>query len=300
MKAFLIGTPKHSNIGDHAITIAELNFLKDCGLEDITEIVAFDFSYREKVNRDSLIFLHGGGNMGDEYYWEEEYRRQILKDLKDNKIFIFPQTIYYKDKNKEKDSIIFYNRSNITICARGEISFFKMKELYPLAQIILCPDITLWDKNFYCNSNKEIDILFCLRQDKEKNINLNIDNFFNSDLNKIIIDNHCHGITLENREIIVKNQIKNFSKAKLIVTDRLHGFIFGLYSAAAVILIDNYNYKIQENYNFLKGYNFIRKIEEFNQLNKTIEELLIEKNVFDNSILLPYFKKLKSEIKLWL
>ena len=115
---FLIGTPHHGNLGDQAIVYAENKILEDHFKDhtiieiNTSELMNHLKSLKVNVKKDDIFALHGGGNLGDEYFWEEEARRKIISEFKDNKIILFPQSIYFKDT------------------ANGKIEFDKTKMIY--------------------------------------------------------------------------------------------------------------------------------------------------------------------------
>ena len=159
-KYYVLGTPQHTNLGDSAIVLSEISFLKQCGIREkrIKEVTTEEYKeYKDilkaRIRKSDKIFLHGGGNMGDQWLGEELLRRDMLSTFEENKIIIFPQTIFYSDTTKgqkeEKNSISFYNRNNLTIVAREYMSFERMKYLYPNANVLLTSDIVL-------STNKDI------------------------------------------------------------------------------------------------------------------------------------------------
>ena len=71
----------------------------------------------------------------------------------------------------------------------------------------------------------------CLRSDKESVMNHQnvdeIESFLKDRISEIRytdtqMDNYCK----ENRELLLKQKIKEFQSAELVITDRLHGMIF--------------------------------------------------------------------------
>ena len=124
-----------------------------------------------------------------------------------------------------------------------------MKEEFPLCNVKLIPDMVLYLDNMKNNTNRE-NALFCIRKDKEK---VNYD--FNT-LEKLIIKNGIERIDYtdtvikqddynitKNKEY-VENKLIQFSKYKLIVTDRLHGMVFALLSNTPCLVLENINYKL--------------------------------------------------------
>ena len=122
---FLVGTPSHDNIGDLAIALAELQLIKDVGFSPVEittkEIIKY-FGVYKRILKNRVVILHGGGNMGDIWFGEEQIRRQIIKNIKAKRFIIMPQTIYYSSscdgKEKEKQSVGYYNNAKNTLFLR--------------------------------------------------------------------------------------------------------------------------------------------------------------------------------------
>ena len=73
----------------------------------------------------------------------------------------------------------------------------------------------------------------------------------------------------------VYNQLENFAKHKLIITDRLHGLIFALITNTPCIALSSYNFKIKENYDMLKDNEMISFIDkDINELDNAIEKFM--------------------------
>ena len=179
-KIFYLQTPEHGNIGDHAIVYSSTKLLKDI-YKDKTIL---EYSYNDLlqigdlvdkfITKDDIIFLPGGGNMGDLYLNEEILRREIIKKYSDNKIIIFPESITYtNEKELELSKKIYNSHNNFTIFTRDEKSYSFAKEHFYNNKIILMPDIVLYlenklDDNLLISRDKRESIIFILRDDKEK------------------------------------------------------------------------------------------------------------------------------------
>ena len=156
----LIGTSTFNNLGDHLISIASKEFIRDVYNEkEIIEIPTQFFVKNQaklkKIINDTIpIFIVGGGWMGN--VWpDDEYRMQnMIKTFSNNNVFILPQTVYY-DFNLENahkilnDAIITYkNCKKITMFFREQNSYdFAIKNFnLENVNIILAPDIGLYYK----------------------------------------------------------------------------------------------------------------------------------------------------------
>ena len=202
-KIFYMLIPIHGNLGDQAIAYASKTFLEDKFSDyEIIEINYADtYKYSKPIkgvlNKDDLIFLHGGGNMGNHYIHEEEARRHIIDKFKDNKIVSFTQTIYFSNDSTGKFELnktkkVYNSHPNLTIMAREDKSYEKMKFEFKNANIIECPDIVFYLNNKLKLENiKRKNIMTCLRRDKETYIDLEIKQEFinqiNSNYDEVII-----------------------------------------------------------------------------------------------------------------
>lgn len=250
-KALLIGTPLHSNIGDRAIAYAEEKFLHDRGYDFIEIFAGVDIS-AINLPKDFTVFLHGGGNFGDIWINEEEYRRKVILNFLENEIVLFPQTIFFDDKNELKKSVTIYSKhSNLTLMAREEYSYKVMKKYFKKNKVELIPDIVLYLSNIDLNIRRRDKIIFSIREDKEKT-------YSNSDikkieevafkelgLNVIYSDMHTSDEDAQNltHEEIMMRKLEEFSSAKMVVTDRLHAMIFCAIAKTPCVVLGSKTYK---------------------------------------------------------
>ena len=98
---FLIYTPIHENLGDHAIAIAEMTILDELGI-GYTEITQAEIHKLKEFGllrlfNNTKVFINGGGNLGTLWFDVEEAFRSIMIAAPKADILIFPSTIYYED-----------------------------------------------------------------------------------------------------------------------------------------------------------------------------------------------------------
>jgi len=316
---FLIGTPIHPNIGDSAIVLAELAFLKKILPRELNVVEVTDDSLRR--NRDLVfqsvrrseklpILWHGGGNMGDLWISQERLRRDVFSSFRDRRIISFPQTIHYSDTERgnglAEESISYYNgQPGLTLTAREPRSFEIMKSLYPDTDLYLIPDIVLSSsaEEFGVVPQSRQGVLMCLRSDVEKSVQ---DDFWDALKARLestgercrITDMGADSIIdTENRARIVRKKMQAFRGAKLAVTDRLHGMVFAALTGTPCIVFSNYNHKVESTYSWLAHLPYIRYAQTLEEAEQYIPELLaMEDCVFDNTPLTPRFQKLKEII----
>ena len=84
---FLIGTPLHANLGDHLISLATRHFFNAVGMHrPIVEVPleayrAYGSTIRSGVCPNSIIFVNGGGWMGDMYPDDEATIEHVVNSL---------------------------------------------------------------------------------------------------------------------------------------------------------------------------------------------------------------------------
>ena len=291
-RVFLIGTPEHSNLGDAAITLGERTFIGRYYEEyAIVELSTYDFNrwYKDiasEIREDDIIFLQGGGNLGNRFLNEENVRRKVIQDFQSNPIVIFPQTIFFDDSEEGKAELeisrkIYNCHPNLTILLRGNKSFCMAKEYFPNARLICCLDMALILKKDYRFQRK--GILLCLRDlNDESGLSRELyDNILSTvekvDPEYIKTNNLYHNIPTEDihRDIrweAVTAELKRFSSVSVVVTDRLHGLIFSMITSTPCVLLSAFNQKIPEFYEMVNGSNGIFFIDyDISKLNGAIE-----------------------------
>lgn len=308
-RIFIFGSPVGGNLGDQAIIVAEKRFLMDNYPN--YEIIDIDLSeyYRhikfikKYINNDEVIFLHGGGNLGNQYIHEENIRRDVVRNFPNNKIVLFPQTMYFINDENGKEELenskkIYGSHPNLTLVSREKISFKLMKENFKNNTIILTPDIVL-----YLNKSKnKVDrkgALFCMRGDleskftdlqKKEILELLKSNYDEVKVTDTVVNEN---ITKDKREVKLNEKFNEFANSELVITDRIHGMIFAAITSTPCIALSNYNQKVIGTYEWIKNLDYIKFANNINEVNMYINELkVIKKYKYDNSHLLKYYSKL--------
>lgn len=173
----LMLTPCHGNLGDQAISKAEIKLL---GIDNYTEItyeeyIKYEEIVKKFISKNSVIMIPGGGNLGTLWTKEDDGASQIIDTYSDNKIIIFPQTIYYDDTQEgkrrlESNKKIYASAKDLTICLRDKVSYDFCKQNFQSTNLLYTPDIVL------CIDDLEYDVerhncLLCIRGDKESILN---------------------------------------------------------------------------------------------------------------------------------
>lgn len=317
-KAILVGVPHHCNLGDHAIAISEKLLIERYYPEYEYKEIAEENVHKcfdkiiKNIDKEDIIFLHGGGNLGNQYLFIETGRRKIIETLKENKIIIFPQTIYFQENEEGKKELdiskeIYNNHKNLTFLAREKQSYEVMKQCFPNNKVFLTPDIVtiLQESKDYTSRT---GALFIIRSDSESNV----EKQFIKDVEKTV-KNYCNNIEYtdtakggqiyENkRKQKLDEMFEKYRNSKLVITDRLHGMIFAAITGTPCIAIGNYNHKIRESAKWFKDLSYIKYIENdesLENIEKFIKENVQENNdyKYNNTFSLDIFDKTFKEIR---
>ena len=290
-KCILCLAADYGNLGDVAITYAQSQILKSMLPE--YEIVDFPISktlanlktLKRNCTRDDIITIVGGGNMGDLYGDIELLRLMIVKLFPHNRIISFPQTIEYRNPIQNKFllnlSKRIYNRhKHLLLCAREEVSYSTIKELYPCTKSCLVPDIVMTlDKRIDTIQRNQTRIILCLRNDKEKLTTA-------LDVEQLRAQLVSKGYQVENRDTHIgktkmplkerENELKliwdDFSRSRLVITDRLHGMIFAFITGTPAVVLPSNNFKVEKCFKWIKDCGFIKFLNEPSN-NKVLELL---------------------------
>lgn len=317
-KCYILMSADYGNVGDLAINYAQRKFIqeniKDYKIIEIPlqDIYSMYLSMKKKLNEKDIFTIIGGGNSGDIYVDFEERRRFIYSKFKSNKIISFPQSIIFSNteygkKQLNLSKVAYSSNKNLCIFARESKSFEIYQKNFKDNNIFLVPDIVLSLKEKRNFDRKNITI--CLRKDKEQNLKEENKKELLKEIEKkygklTYKDTHLGDVkvSIELREKILKEYFDEFSRAKVIITDRLHGMIFSVITGTPCIVLNNNNHKIEYTYkNWLKDVNLISFLDTFDK-NRILEELenlynLKEINTFSFDDKYEQLKKaLKEEI----
>lgn len=177
----LVDPAYHSNVGDHMITLGELEFLKEIAsvsqcsyaqagnyVPNCDDILTKEYGEEYSATGRKVAVWHGGGNFGDLWPLAQEPRIQSLFPLlrAGYRILTMPNSWYYRKSSTEardiqriRDSIVtglgFSSSTTTTLdrelveiakervifCWRERLSYERGVEHFPLVTNLLVPDI---------------------------------------------------------------------------------------------------------------------------------------------------------------
>ena len=287
------GSAVHGNMGDQALGYCRMRFLNEIGILDENVI---EYTTRDKMrywpqicnahSGEDVIILRGGGYWGN--LWLDGFGEILtyINQFKNNSIIVFPQSVYFSDTNEGKEQLklsqdIVKKASKLTIFARDLNSKKLLLEYYPETDVFVTPDTVLSYKPQIKKTEKNVDILLCLRNDKEKNNKLNIEKNVREALNEIdlkLVEQDTNidfnMKRLSEREEKLFEMWNKFADARLIITDRLHGMIFATITGTPCIVFNNVDGKVYEQYKWIKDLGYIVYLENTDNLKSVIKDLL--------------------------
>ena len=105
-----------------------------------------------------------------------------------------------------------------------------------------------------------------------------------------------HPVLPENRAAELSRQIAAFKRAKLVITDRLHGMVFCAISGTPCVVINSQSPKVKGCYEWIRDLGYIRFCDDVSQLTDIIQSLPSGVHPYDNAALQPYFSELEKDI----
>lgn len=286
----LMQTPLHGNLGDHAIALAELNFLAEHFPDvPVVELPGFAFSrqpeaYASLLNAEKdTILITGGGFAGSLWQEEESNIQCILSELHGFRILMLPQTLYYEDESSPDalSSIHGYaSCQTLTFCARESLTLDRLNRLLPNTRSELIPDMVLYSQ--YTETSKpRCGIGLCLRQDKESTLD--------ADERKALAAGILHSfpndspvwtdtvipqdVSPAKRRETVLAKLDEFAGYRFIITDRLHGMVFAALTGTPCIVLDNCDHKVQGVYDWLKQNRYILYLDNAAALPSALQKI---------------------------
>ena len=276
-RILLLGTPTHGNLGDQAIVAGELRILKDYFPDrEVIEVPSNYLSgklgellrgsgFAKYVRRDDLIFMHGGGNLGNLWLNEEQLRRALIEKFPDNKIVIFPQSIHFTDDDAGRRELaisqrVYNTHDDLHLMTRDEISFAFAQKFFPQANNYLMPDAATILHGVLDDVDTEREgVLFILRGDKEKvrddaKIQILQKYFTERKIPFEVTDTViAEKVTANTRDEKIRAILMKIRQSKVVVTDRFHGVIFAFVTRTPVLAFKSFDTKISSGIRWFKN-----------------------------------------------
>jgi pyruvyl transferase EpsO len=166
----LVDFPNHSNVGDNAIWLGEVEWLADTGLHVRYRCDARSYkpaALAQSLDEDGIIFIHGGGNLGDLWERHQRLREKVIQDFPDRPIVQLPQTMHFSNRESlSRARAVFDAHPDLTLLLRDRTSLTLARNEFR-ARSLLCPDMALYLGPLGRPRTAETDIFWLRRTDIE-------------------------------------------------------------------------------------------------------------------------------------
>jgi len=258
-RIMLIDPPAHPNVGDTAILLGELAFLRRALPGATVGAVAHNaYTPRmdEEIERADLILFHGGGNFGDLWPHHHEFRLRIIERFPHKPMLQFPQSIHFRAADLlERTQRAIAATRHFVLLARDEKTHAFATSTLP-CETELCPDMA-FALGPLEGGTATVDYACLLRTDKElleakastisasfeeSGATFSIDDWIRGPvpINRLytaltmMVRNTRPAVmaarlTLNIFELYARSRVRFglslLSRGRAVVTDRLHGYI---------------------------------------------------------------------------
>ena len=284
----LFNSPDYSNLGDHAIALGTERFFKKYFPQweliqvSCEEYVRENLKIKQIVQEQDVLMISGGGYLGTLWPRFDDIVRHIVSAFPKNKIFILPQTAYYEDSEFGKAEIVskkqcFDAHTELYLAFREQKSFAFAQKMFGADHCIsLIPDMALFLR--YHAKQKRKGALLCFRRDKEALGNQKQDmlRYFKSSTYPFdTVDTIAESdVNLVTRETSLRELLDRFSRATVVLTDRLHGMLLCAVCGTPCLAFDNLSGKVSGTYEWIKKFEFIKMHETGADYRKEIDSLI--------------------------
>lgn len=168
----LLDFPNHSNVGDSAIWLGELDYFRSmgCRIRYSCDKFNYDPEILSSYCCGQALFVHGGGNFGDIWYPHQKLRESVLRRFKEQPVVQLPQSIHYQSsKTLEATQRAVVEHKNFVLLVRDIVSQKFAKEHFE-CEVHLCPDMAFAMKRSRLKKfapNKDIQCVYLSRTDVE-------------------------------------------------------------------------------------------------------------------------------------
>ena len=167
----LLDFPNHPNVGDSAIWLGAVAFLRGQGLDIVyaCDPRKYDPTKLSSLIGDGPILLNGGGNFGDIWSSYQKFRHAVLQDFPDNAIIRLPQSIHFGSVDGVAATRELIERhGNFKLFVRDPKSLAFAREQLAASNPEMCPDMAFMLGRLRAPVPVDRDVLFLKRTDKER------------------------------------------------------------------------------------------------------------------------------------
>ncbi|MDO9204590.1 polysaccharide pyruvyl transferase family protein [Methylotenera sp.] len=286
------------NLGDQAQAAAIPIWMKKHFHMPVIEIKNYEVKsclplLKKHINKNDIVFLHSGGNFGDDWYTTQLMRESIISSLIGNRIIQLPQTIFYSDTESGnlasvRSKEVINKHISLLIFGRDFQSTEIAKKLFCNTPILSRPDMVLSLQETVENQlSKEVSrrtqnfkrILLIMRNDKEGIYGLDDKN----DIAKIL-SNAGYEPRLWDTDVndsfpnqdkfkTLTKYLKFISEFDAVITDRYHGLIFSVLVKRPCVVLKTHNHKLTSAFDWFDNVNYVKRVNSTDDLVAALTEM---------------------------
>lgn len=285
-RILLLLSPEYVNFGDLAIASMERRMLAELDF-DVLEVPCcahelWPESVISAVRDDDILMFTGGGYMGSLWPDLQGYVERVIEACPNNVIVFAPQTVYYGDDSQSEARFISLLGAcrKVLFLARdaGTCSWLESFDL-PSVSVRLVPDAVICAGN-WLYEGKRSRLLKCFRDDHESVRQTEADAVVEKVADRLrlpVTETSTmvrHVMTpLWMRNTLLGWKLKDFQRAELVITDRLHAMVFSALSGTRVIALDNVSGKVAGAYRWLSGLGYVRVASSIDDIETLAQEV---------------------------
>ena len=167
----ILDFPDIRNCGDSAIWLGEMAYLASRHGKRPAYVSRMDDFSADQLRRaapSGPIFIHGGGNFGDIWGAHQDFRERVLGLFPDRPVIQFPQSIHYQSPERIEQSARAIGRhGNFTLLVRDEESKAFATRQFD-CRVRLCPDMAFAMGAIQPAGAAHLPLLAMLRTDRER------------------------------------------------------------------------------------------------------------------------------------
>lgn len=310
---FMFILPEHGNLGDYMIGYAEELFFRDFFQKKMIGITSLEWlraktEILNMVRPNDVLFLNGGGYIGD--LWEDDRPLfgDIIESFPDNVKFFMPNTLTYREmadgdnENFLSDMEWFSRQKKLYTMFRERRSYEQFAKYK--SRCYLFPDMVMYLHSKRQKAPQNGRVLLCFRKDREKIFDADIRLRQVLDKAGILYDvtdmTQNRYISQEEGRAFFAEMTRTFQDHDCVITDRLHGMLLAVISDVPCLFFDNKTRKVSGVYEWFQNAGYVRELKEKNleRLPSFIQEAVADKERA-GAYTIPYkqFEEMASRIR---
>ncbi len=233
------------------------------------------------------IVVHGGGFLGNLWISEEYMFRKLLATFPRKRVVVFPQTIFFeenatRERELEATRAAYRAHADLHIFIRDKSIDFMRREIVGgnFSDVRGVPDIVLsLDRS--APKFERAGVLLCFRADKEKTLPDTAVAAIEARLRErgesiartdTVVP---YGVPAELREFETERKFDEFRRARLVITDRLHGMIFAAITGTPCIALNNSSGKVEGVWSlWLQHLDYVKFVQDATEISALLDAML--------------------------